>query len=162
VGNHWVEDLISGYQFHEEGLVSLGIWWRLYYVDSELSFSHVVGDAIQSVSSGQCGQIFWKPWLSVPIPFLMTRTSRKGNIPSDSISTVNLIEALELSRTLRKLCNLSRPCGQTTNVSSTYLSHSDGLYCAESRANFFFLNDPWRQTGSYSWPHCPFAGRTYH
>jgi hypothetical protein len=49
---------------------------------------------------------------------------------------VNWMEGLKLLRWLRKLCNCSGPRGQTTNVSSTYWSYRDGLYCAESRASF--------------------------
>jgi hypothetical protein len=37
---------------------------------------------------------------------------------------------------MRKPCNRSVSWGQTTNLSSTYRSQSEGFCCAESRANF--------------------------
>jgi hypothetical protein len=65
--------------------------------------------------------------------FLMTRIYRKGLALSGSISIVKWIENLKILRWLRKSCNRSGPRGQTTNVSSTYQSHSDGLCCAKSQ-----------------------------
>jgi hypothetical protein len=43
------------------------------------------------------------------VPFLMTRTSRKGIALSDSISIGNWMEDLKQSRWLRKFCNCYRP-----------------------------------------------------
>lgn len=72
---------------------------------------------------------------SVDFSGLMTRTSRKGTAAlSNSISTVNWMEGLELLRMFRKFCNHYGPWGQTTNMSPTYRNHSDGLYYAG--ANF--------------------------
>jgi hypothetical protein len=52
------------------------------------------------------------------------------------VAVVKWMDSIKLLLWLRKSCNRSGPSGQTTNVSSTYRSHSDGFYCAESRANF--------------------------
>jgi hypothetical protein len=46
------------------------------------------------------------------------------------------IEGLKLLRWRRKFCNSSAPWDQTTNLSVTHRSHSNGLYCAKSRAFF--------------------------
>jgi hypothetical protein len=73
--------------------------------------------------------------LASVVSFLTARTSRNGNGLSDSISIVDWMDGLKLLRWLRKSCNRSGPCGQTTNVSSTYGNHSNGLCYAESRAS---------------------------
>jgi hypothetical protein len=49
---------------------------------------------------------------------------------------VNWMDGLQLLRWLMNFCNRSGPWGQTTNVSSTNRSHSDGFCSAKSRANF--------------------------
>jgi hypothetical protein len=106
----------------------LGMWWKLYCEDRIKPLF---------IWSGWSDfKLRYRPVCRCVVRFLMTSTSRKAITLSDCISTVNCIEGLKLLRCLRKFCNRSGPRGQTTNVSSPYISHSDGLCCAESRVNF--------------------------
>jgi hypothetical protein len=52
--------------------------------------------------SASVGGVFLWIFVVRAVPFLVTRTSRKGNAPSDSISIVNWMDDLKLLRWVRK------------------------------------------------------------
>ena len=60
------------------------------------------------------------------LPSLCTNTSRNGSLPSSSVSIVNSMLGLSELTWERKSSRESRPCGQMTNVSSTYRNHREG------------------------------------
>jgi hypothetical protein len=67
-------------------------------------------------------------------PHFMTETSTNGRESLASTTVVNLMVGLMLLRWWRNCYKLAGPCGQTTKVSSLYLSHLVGLWFAVSSA----------------------------
>jgi hypothetical protein len=65
---------------------------------------------------------------------LHDQTSKKGRLSLASNLTANLMVGLTLLIWWRNCYNFAGPCGQTTNVLLTYLSHLVGLWSAVSNA----------------------------